>query len=230
MAVAVVLAVRLVVLVVVGDEVAKRKAVVGGDEVDARPGLSAAKVERVGRSAEARRERLRGPVAAPEVAHVIAKPVVPLRPAGGKAAHLIAARTAVPRLGDELDLGEQRILADHLQKSALGVEAVGLARQDRPQIEAESVDPRFAHPIAQAVHDHLYDAGVAKIEGVPGARVVDVEARLIRHQPVIRLVVDAFEGKRRTALVALRRVIVDDVEDHFEPAVVETRDHLLEFA
>ena len=71
---------------------------------------------------------------------------------------------------------------------------------------------------------------MAQIEGVSGARIIDVEPRLVRRQPVIRLVVDAFEGKRRAALVALRCVIVDDVEDHFEPAVVESCNHLLEFA
>ena len=51
MAVAVVLAVRLVVLVVVGDEVVEREAVMRGDEIDAGPGLAAAAVEQVGRSA-----------------------------------------------------------------------------------------------------------------------------------------------------------------------------------
>ena len=40
-AVLVVLAVRLVVLLVVGDEVVQREAVVGGDEVDAGPGPAA---------------------------------------------------------------------------------------------------------------------------------------------------------------------------------------------
>ena len=41
-AVAVVFAVRFVVLVVVGDEIVQREAVVRGDEIDARPGLAAA--------------------------------------------------------------------------------------------------------------------------------------------------------------------------------------------
>src|SRR6185436_5128541 len=56
-AVAVVLAVGLVVLVVVGDDVVQREAVVRGDEVDARPGLAAAVVEFRRRGAQARRER-----------------------------------------------------------------------------------------------------------------------------------------------------------------------------
>src|SRR6185437_17105492 len=102
------------------------EAVVGSDEVHARPGFSAAEVELVGRSAKAGRQLLRRRVAPPEVAHVVAKAVVPLSPSGGKPAHLITARAAVPGLGDELNLGQHGILAHRLQKSALRVEAVRL--------------------------------------------------------------------------------------------------------
>src|ERR1700733_10479619 len=117
-------------------------------------------------------------MSSPEVSHIIAKPVVPFPPAGGKAADLISARTTVPRLGDQFDVGEHGVLADDLQESALGVEAVRLAREDRPQIEAESVDPRFRHPITQTVRDHLDDARVAEVERVAGASVVNVKSRL----------------------------------------------------
>ena len=47
MSVAIVLAVRLVMFVVVRNKVVESEAVVGGDKVDARPGLSASKVELV---------------------------------------------------------------------------------------------------------------------------------------------------------------------------------------
>ena len=150
-AVLVVFAVRLVVLVVVGNEIVQREAVVGGDEIDARPGLAAAMIELVRRGAEARRQRLGARLAAPEVAHRVAERVVPLRPARRKAADLIAAGPAVPGLGDQFDVGQQRVLPDRFQKAALGVEAVGLARQDRAEIEAEAVDMHFARPVAQAV-------------------------------------------------------------------------------
>src|SRR6185503_5410213 len=92
--VAVALAVRVVVLVVVRDEVVEREAVVGGDEVDARPGLAAALVEGVGRGAKAWRERLHGGFGAPVVAHRVAELVVPLRPARREAADLVAPRAA----------------------------------------------------------------------------------------------------------------------------------------
>ena len=110
------------------------------------------------------------------------------------------------------------------------VEAVGLAREDRAEVEAEAVDMHLARPIAQAVGDHLDHARMAEVERVSGAGVVDVVARLIGQQPIIGGVVDALERQRRAALVAFRGVVVDDVENHFEPGIVEARHHLLEFA
>ena len=70
---------------------------------------------------------------------------------------------------------------------------------------------------------------MTQIQRVAGARVVDVVALLVRHQPIVREVVDALEAQRRTALVALRRVVVDHVENDFEAGIVQTHDHLLEF-
>src|SRR3984957_18302902 len=113
-------------------------------------------------------------MASPEVSHVIAKPVIPLSPARRKAANLISARAKVPRLGDQLHVSEDRILAHDLQEAAFGVKPVGLARKDRPKIETEAVDPRFGHPIAQTVRDHLNDARMAEIERVAGASIVNV--------------------------------------------------------
>jgi hypothetical protein len=71
---------------------------------------------------------------------------------------------------------------------------------------------------------------MAEIERIPGARIVDIEARLVGQQAIVRFVVDAFERKGRTEFVALGGVIVNDVEDHLEAAVVKAGDHFLEFA
>src|SRR5205807_10394428 len=117
-AVVVVLAVRLVVLVVVGHEIVQREAVVGRDEVDRSPGLSTAPLEEVGRGAEARRQGRGRDVALPEAPHSIAELIVPLRPAGRKRADLVAAGPAIPGFGDELHRFEDRILAAGLEKSA----------------------------------------------------------------------------------------------------------------
>ena len=60
---------------------------------------------------------------------------------------------------------------------------------------------------------------------VPG--VVDVVA-LVRREPVIGGVVDALEGQGRPQLVAFGRVVVDHVEDHLDPGIVEMAHHLLD--
>src|SRR5690606_10169224 len=131
-AVAVLLAVRLVVLVVVGDEVVEREAVVRGDEVDARPGPAPPPVEHVRRAGKAGGKLGKLPlVAAPVGPYGVAIAVVPLGPARREVGDLVAARTDVPGLGDQLDAGEDRILAAGVQKAAALVEAVGLAGEDR---------------------------------------------------------------------------------------------------
>src|SRR5205085_2509023 len=82
-AVPVVLAVGLVVLVVVGDQVAEGEAVVGGDEVDRRVGPAAVALVEVRRAGEAvahLRQALF--LTAPEIAHGVAVLAVPLRPLG----------------------------------------------------------------------------------------------------------------------------------------------------
>ena len=71
---------------------------------------------------------------------------------------------------------------------------------------------------------------MAEVQRVPGAGVVDVVALLVGQQPVVGGVVDALERQRRAALVAFGGVVVDHVEDHLEPGVVEARHHLLELA
>src|SRR5688500_2004755 len=165
-AILVVLAVRLVVLVVVGDEVVQREAVVGGDEIDAGPRLSAAAVEDVGRAAQPRRQGRRRRFGTPVVAHRVAVLVVPLRPARRKAADLVAARAAVPRLGDQLHLGEPRILHHRLHEAVVRVEAAGLAREDGAQVEAEAVDVHLLGPVAQAVAHHLDHQRIDRKSGV----------------------------------------------------------------
>ena len=155
--------------------------------------------------------------------------VVPLRPPRRKFADLIAAWPAVPGFGDQLDGAEHGILTACFQKAALVVEAVGLARKNGAQIKTEAIDFGFLDPVAQAVGDHLHHARVREIHGVTGTGIVDVVARLVGNQAVIAGVVDAFEGQRRPHLVAFGGVVVDHVKNDFEPCIVETRDHFLEF-
>ena len=229
-AVLVVLAVRLVVPLVVGDQIVEREPVMGGDEIDAGPGLAAAVVENVARGAKARSERARRGLAAPEIAHRIAEFVVPLGPARREATHLISARTAIPRLGDQLDRAQLRVLAAGLEEPALIIEPAGLAGENRAEVEAKAVDMRLARPIAQTVGDHLDHPHVVEVERVPGSRVVYVITRVVGQQPIIRGVVDALERQGRAELVAFGSMIVHDVENDFETGLVKARHHLLEFA
>src|SRR5262249_955939 len=92
-AVAGVLVVGLGGLVVVAGQVLEREAVVARDEVDARVGAAAALLVQVAAAGEPGGEfRDRAAVALPELADAVAVLAVPLRPAGGEVADLVAAR------------------------------------------------------------------------------------------------------------------------------------------
>ena len=67
------------------------------------------------------------------------------------------------------------------------------------------------------------------IQRVTRPRIVDIVSRIGR-QTIIRCVIDAFERQRRPTLVALGRVVVDNIQDHLDPSIVEAGDHLLELA
>src|SRR5207253_2953738 len=81
-----------IVLVVVGDEVGKREAVVRGDKVDAGVGTTSTRFVEVRASGEAGAELRQGLVLTPPpVAHAIPILAVPLRPQSWEVAHLVPA-------------------------------------------------------------------------------------------------------------------------------------------
>ena len=173
-AVAVALEVGLVVLLVVGDEVGQREAVVRGDEVDRGGRVAAVGLVEIARAREARGERGHARLAAPDVAHRVAVEAVPLRPEHREVADLIAARAEIPGLGDQLDLREHRVLVDDVEERREPVDVVELARQRRGEIEAEAVDVAVDDPVAQRVHDQPQHARMHRVEAVAGAREVHV--------------------------------------------------------
>jgi hypothetical protein len=63
---------------------------------------------------------------------------------------------------------------------------------------------------------------------VAGAGVVHVVPRSSPIEPVVGGVVDALERQHRPEVVALGRVVVDDVEDHLDAGLVQGLHHLLE--
>ena len=229
------LAVGLVVLSLVRRQVPQRETVVRGDEVDRgeRP-PTVFLVEVAGAGEPATEFADPGPDAAraaqPEVAHAVAVLAVPLRPQRREVAHLVATGADVPRLGDQLGGADHRVLLDDVEERRQLVDVVELPRQRRGQVEAEAVDVHVGHPVPQRVHDELQHVGVAGVEGVAAAGVVDVAARLALVQPVVGRVVDAAEAQRRPALVALGGVVVDHVEDDLDARRVQRTHHRLELA
>src|SRR6478752_87025 len=93
---------------------------------------------------------------------------IPLGPANRKVADLIPARAYVPRLGDELHVGQGRILVDDVEERRELVDVVQLAREDWREIEPEAVDVHVVHPVAQRIHDELDRAWVLHVQAVAG--------------------------------------------------------------
>src|SRR5205085_1166563 len=94
----------------------------------------------VGRACEALRELADVALAAPEVPYLVAVLPVPLGPENGEVADLIAAGPDIPGLGDQLHLGQDRILVDRVEEGREPVDVVELARERRGEVEAEAVD------------------------------------------------------------------------------------------
>ena len=115
-----------------------------------------------------------------EAAHVVAEPAVPLLPGvADEAADLIEAGR-VPRFGDQLGAGQQRIRLDVPEHRRVRQRMARLvARQDRREIEAEAVDVHLGHPVAQAVLDQPAHDRLVGVQRVAAAGVVGV-ARLVR--------------------------------------------------
>ena len=98
--------------------------------------------------------------------------------------------------------------------------------ESRGQVEAETIDMHLLHPVAQTVHQELQHARVLRVEGVARAGVIHVIPLIIGDEPVVRRVIDAAETNRWPKLIPFRRVVVNHVQDHFEPGGVELLHHL----
>src|SRR6266536_5434917 len=68
-----------------------------------------------------------------------------------------------------------------------------------------------------------------QIEGVTRSCEVQVEARILRIQPVISEIVDPAEAKRGAELISFCCMIVNYIEKHFDSGSVKAAHHRLEF-
>ena len=127
---------------------------------------------------------------------------------------------------------ELRVIRDHPDdRRIVEIErAVGVAGEDRGEVEAETIHSHLARPEVQAVEDHLPDVPVVGVERVAAAREVHVGPLRLTRQHVVGAVVDSLEPVDRSSLVAFARVIEHDVEDHFDVRFVQRPDHVAEFA
>ena len=228
-AVAVLLAVGLVVLAIVGDEVIQREAVVAGDEVHALLGLSLLVTIDVGTAEQPVRHIAdRAGIAPREAADIVAEPAVPLLPpVADERADLVEAG-GIPGFGDELGAREHGVVLDVPQNRGVrrGTPRF-VARENGRQVEAESIHVHLLDPVMQAVENQSADDRVVRIERVACTRVVGVTPA-IRFEDVVRRVLEAAEGEGRPAMIALGRVVVHDVENDLEAGPVQRLHHVPE--
>ena len=118
LAVSVIFAISLVVPLGEADDVGKGEAVMRGGVIDRGPGPRRVAVEQIARAGETSGKfRTFAGIAAPEPAGAVAKAIVPLGEARRVVAELIAARTDIPRLGNELDARQDRVLAQRIEEA-----------------------------------------------------------------------------------------------------------------
>ena len=100
--------------------------------------------------------------------------------------------------------------------------------QTNGQIKAESVHVHFQNPITQAVHHELKRMGMQQIESVAGAGEIHIQTRILRLQTVVSEVVDPAEAKRRAEMISFGSMVVNHIENHFDPCRVQVAHHQLE--
>src|SRR5262249_14493085 len=86
----------------------------------------------------------------------------------------------------------------------------------------------FFHPVPQTVEDHSAHNGMIGIQSISSTTVIRI-SRAIILQNVISAVINSAITKCWTVLVALRRVIEYDVENHFDSPAMQHFDHVAKF-
>jgi hypothetical protein len=213
-AVAVALAVGLVVLVHVGDQICEREAVVHRDEIHPGRRLATGKIVDFGRAGDLAGERPdMSRLATPEIADFVTVGIVPLAELLAETADTVAARPWIPRFGDQLALAQHRIGLDHLQHLGIGIES-RLAPEDRRKVEPEPGNPRLLDPVAEALDHQSLRRGVVAAQGVAGSGVVDQHLLAVDFDmPVVGQRIEPLEAEHRPHVVAFAGVVVDDVEN-----------------
>src|SRR3546814_20922970 len=86
---------------------------------------------------------------------------------------------------------------------------------------SEAVDAHRLHPPAQAVQHQAQHIGVRHVQRVAATGVVHVEALVPGLQAVVGGIVAAAERQNGSEVVALRRVVLDDVANELDTRGVQ---------
>src|SRR5579885_3099152 len=110
----------------------------------------------------------------------------------------------------------------------IGYRRSGLvAGQNGCEIESESVDVHVNDPMAQSLQNYPAHHWMIGVQRVPGAGIVCV-AGVIGREQIIRAVLKAAKTEGGTQMVAFRRVVVDDIENHLDAGAMKRFDHVAE--
>src|SRR5690606_164227 len=123
--VAVVFAIGVVVLVVVGHQVLQGEAIVSGDEINRGVGPSAALIKQVAGGGQAARKLWQlTAIATPEGTYCTANAIIPFHPAWRESADLITTDATVPGFCDEFKLAQHGVLTAGEMEAVAFIEAI----------------------------------------------------------------------------------------------------------
>ena len=134
----------------------------------------------------------------------------------------------IPGLSDQLDLGDDRVLENELKKAdsrltSCSSRASAAARSNRNPSTCIS-----RHPITKAVHDHSQHIGQPRVQRIPRTGKVKVVS-LVIGKAIIFAVVNPTVGQGRAQLISFGSMVVDHIQEYFDPRLVQLLDHRPEF-
>ena len=145
----------------------------------------------------------------------------------GEGADLVGPR-GIPGFGNELRLPQYRVFRDLGKQGRVSHDrAVLVASHDGGEVEAEPVHVHLHHPVGKAVDDELAHNGVVAIDRIAASRIIPVAAPVL-FEHVVDRVVEAAERYGRSKLVALGRVVEDDVENDLDAGLMQLLYHPFE--
>ena len=88
-------------------------------------------------------------------------------------------------------------------------------------LEAEAVHMHPRNPVTQAVDHARERAGIADVDRVAAASEVHAKTWSFSDQMIIGRIVHSAKTQCRPLMIALRRVVVNDIQNDFQPCGME---------